>query len=97
MPSAASMGTVAGALLSSSPVLDGSSSPPLDSAAGAYPRNDGLGAHTASAIYNAMIAPLLGFPIKGVLWYQGESNVDRAEQYRTLFPALIADWRARFR
>ncbi len=67
------------------------------SKAGPYPRNDGIGAHTASAIYNAMIAPILGYPIKGVLWYQGESNVDRAEQYRTLFPALIADWRDRFR
>lgn len=67
------------------------------SAAGAYPRNDGLGEHTASAVYNAMIAPILGFPIKGALWYQGESNVARAEQYRTLFPALIADWRARYK
>ncbi len=67
------------------------------SKAGPYPRNDGIGPNTASAIYNAMIAPLLGFPIKGVLWYQGESNVGRADQYRTLFPALIADWRDRFR
>jgi sialate O-acetylesterase len=41
-----------------------------------------------------MIAPLLPFPIRGVIFYQGESNNDRAAQYRTLFPALIADWRA---
>jgi sialate O-acetylesterase len=44
-----------------------------------------------------MIAPLLtypkAFPIKGTIWYQGESNVKRAHQYRKLFPALIADWR----
>ncbi len=43
--------------------------------------------------YNAMIAPLVPFPIRGVIWYQGESNAGRAYQYRRLFPALIADWR----
>ncbi|GIX22178.1 MAG: 9-O-acetylesterase [Gammaproteobacteria bacterium] len=47
-------------------------------------------------LYNGMIAPLVGFPIKGVIWYQGESNVGRAEQYRTLFARLIGDWRARW-
>jgi sialate O-acetylesterase len=65
-------------------------------AARPYPREDELGPHVASTLYNAMIAPLTGFPVRGALWYQGESNVGRAEQYRTLFPALIADWRARF-
>jgi len=40
-----------------------------------------------------MIAPLVGFPIRGVIWYQGESNAERAYQYRKLFPALIQDWR----
>ena len=44
-------------------------------------------------IYNAMIAPLQSFPIKGVIWYQGESNCDRGRQYRELFPLLIKDWR----
>jgi len=47
-------------------------------------------------LYNAMIAPLLPCSIRGAIWYQGESNVGRAYQYRTLFPAMIADWRARF-
>lgn len=47
-------------------------------------------------LYNGMINPLTGFSIKGVLWYQGESNWDRAEQYRELFPAMIADWRKKF-
>ncbi|TWR24824.1 9-O-acetylesterase [Mucilaginibacter pallidiroseus] len=47
-------------------------------------------------IYNAMIAPILPFNIKGVIWYQGESNADRAEEYKTLFPLLINDWRAKF-
>ena len=43
-----------------------------------------------------MIAPLLPGQIKGVIWYQGESNIGRAKQYQTLLPALIHDWRARF-
>ncbi|MDP4291312.1 MAG: sialate O-acetylesterase [Bacteroidota bacterium] len=44
-------------------------------------------------LYNAMIAPLIPYAIKGVIWYQGESNSVRAKQYRTLFPAMINDWR----
>jgi sialate O-acetylesterase len=46
-----------------------------------------------SVIYNAMIAPLQSFPIKGVIWYQGEANNLFARQYRELFPLLISDWR----
>jgi sialate O-acetylesterase len=41
-----------------------------------------------------MIAPLIPYAIRGAIWYQGESNIDRAYQYRTLFPAMIANWRA---
>jgi sialate O-acetylesterase len=40
-----------------------------------------------------MIAPLIPYAIKGVIWYQGESNAGRAYQYRKLFLALIQDWR----
>ncbi len=47
-----------------------------------------------SSLYNGMIAPLIPYRIKGVIWYQGESNSGKARRYRTLFPALIADWRA---
>lgn len=47
----------------------------------------------ASVLYNGMVAPVLSYGFKGVIWYQGESNVGRAEQYKTLFPALIQDWR----
>ena len=43
-----------------------------------------------------MIHPLLKFPVKGAIWYQGESNAGRAAEYRTLFPAMIADWRAKW-
>jgi sialate O-acetylesterase len=44
--------------------------------------------------YNAMIAPLAPYAIRGFLWYQGEGNRDRAAQYRALFPTLIHAWRA---
>ena len=47
-----------------------------------------------TVLYNGMIAPLQPFALKGAIWYQGESNADNPAQYRTLFPALIGDWRA---
>lgn len=51
-------------------------------------------------LYNAMVHPLLSFPIRGVIWYQGESNANAengdAFVYRDLFPAMIEDWRARW-
>ncbi len=56
----------------------------------------GSGQNAPTTLYNGMIAPLQPFALKGVIWYQGESNADRAEQYRTLFPALIADWRQKW-
>jgi sialate O-acetylesterase len=46
-----------------------------------------------TGLFNGMIAPLGSFPIRGVIWYQGEANVDRASEYRELFPALIRAWR----
>ena len=52
--------------------------------------------HVPSLVYNGMIAPLTNFPIKGIIWYQGEANVSRAEQYSYLFPALIKDWRKKW-
>ncbi|GHT78022.1 9-O-acetylesterase [Bacteroidia bacterium] len=49
-------------------------------------------------LYNAMLAPLFTYPIKGVIWYQGESNASgRAIEYRNLFATLIRDWRARWK
>ena len=50
-----------------------------------------------TALYNGMIAPLVPYALAGVIWYQGETNAPRAYQYRTLFPALIRDWRAQWR
>jgi sialate O-acetylesterase len=52
--------------------------------------------NVVTLLYNGMIAPLLPFAIKGAIWYQGESNADRAYQYRRLLPAMIGDWRHRF-
>jgi sialate O-acetylesterase len=46
-----------------------------------------------AGLFNAMIAPLTPYGIKGVIWYQGESNTDRPAQYRELFRTLIRDWR----
>ncbi|MFZ4634141.1 MAG: sialate O-acetylesterase [Saprospiraceae bacterium] len=49
--------------------------------------------NVGTAIFNAMVNPVTGFPMRGVLWYQGESNVGRAFEYRFSFPLLIQDWR----
>ena len=46
-----------------------------------------------SNLYDSMIVPLIPFAIRGAIWYQGESNVGRAYQYRTLFPTMIRNWR----
>ena len=47
-----------------------------------------------SGLYDAMITPLEDFHIRGAIWYQGESNTERAFQYRSLLPAMIRGWRA---
>lgn len=50
----------------------------------------------ASSIYDGMIAPLMPFAIRGAVWYQGESNEARAEQYNILLPTMIRAWRERW-
>jgi len=52
-----------------------------------------LNQYSPTALYNGMIAPLIPYTIKGVIWYQGESNVGRAKQYEKLFPTMIRSWR----
>ena len=47
-------------------------------------------------IYNGVLASHLGYGMRGVIWYQGESNVRRAEQYRDLFPMMVEHWRDRW-
>lgn len=62
----------------------------------ATPAAPNLEPNFPSAIYNQMIKPWTGYAIAGAIWYQGESNQKRAEQYQTMFPAMITDWRAQW-
>jgi len=57
------------------------------------PRNPLTGNHRPANIYNGVLNPTIGYGIKGVIWYQGESNASRAYQYRELFPLMIQHWR----
>ncbi len=57
------------------------------------PRVKSLNPSTPSVLFNAMVNPVLLYPIKGAIWYQGEANVGRADQYTKLFPLMIKDWR----
>lgn len=57
---------------------------------GAFPVN---AQNQPTALYNAMVAPAINYTIKGFLWYQGEANTGRAEEYAKLQPAQIIDWR----
>ncbi len=61
-----------------------------------YPSTSTLGPNTATTLYNGLIAPVVPFGIRGALFYQGEANRYDARGYRSLFPAMIADWRAHF-
>ncbi|MEI6950319.1 sialate O-acetylesterase [Paraflavisolibacter sp. H34] len=53
--------------------------------------------NSPAKLYNGMIAPLQPYSLKGVIWYQGENNAERAYQYRRLFPAMIRNWRDDFK
>jgi sialate O-acetylesterase len=52
-----------------------------------------IGPGTPSVLYNGMVSPVLPYQIKGAIWYQGEANVGRADQYAKIFPAMIQNWR----
>jgi len=47
-------------------------------------------------LYNAMINPIIHYPVKGAIWYQGENNAGQAYNYRTLFPLMIQSWRQKW-
>lgn len=64
--------------------------------ASAFPVDLGGNPNIPTVLSNGMIEPMLPLAVKGAIWYQGESNADRAEQYRRLLPAMIGDWRRRF-
>ncbi|MEN9569247.1 MAG: hypothetical protein RL172_478 [Bacteroidota bacterium] len=60
----------------------------------AMANSNGIAAHLQpTALYNAMIHPVVNFTIKGFCWYQGESNTGKPAEYAALLPALIKDWR----
>ena len=46
-----------------------------------------------SSLFNSMVHPFYGYTIKGVIWYQGESNTKNPEEYAKFFPEMINDWR----
>ncbi len=50
-----------------------------------------------AAPFNAMTAPVINYSIKGIVWYQGESNTGQAKEYAKLLPALIRDWRRQWK
>lgn len=49
-----------------------------------------------AGLYNTMVAPAIPYKIKGIIWYQGESNTDKPNDYKKLLPALIANWRKKW-
>jgi sialate O-acetylesterase len=57
------------------------------------PRNILAGQHRPANLYNGVLKPILGYGMRGAIWYQGESNAGRAYQYRHLFPLMISSWR----
>jgi len=62
----------------------------------ARPLTGGPNAWAPGALFNGMVHPLLPYAVRGILWYQGESNVGRAAEYAAEFPALIRAWRSHF-
>lgn len=58
-----------------------------------HPVFDPANANATGVLYNGMIHPVIPYALRGFIWYQGESNGDRGYEYRTLFPAMIANWR----
>src|SRR5690606_32046371 len=68
--------------------------PPPD--LGPAPRTPWESVGGLSMIYNAMIAPLGAYGLRGIAWYQGESNVDEPGAYRELLTHFMADWRRQF-
>jgi sialate O-acetylesterase len=57
------------------------------------PRNPLAGQHRPANLYNGVLRPIIGYGIRGSIWYQGEANANRAYQYRHLFPLMIQHWR----
>lgn len=66
---------------------------PLPGARPRPPRNQMTGQHRPANLYNGVLNPIIGYGIRGAIWYQGESNANRAHAYREIFPLMIQSWR----
>jgi sialate O-acetylesterase len=76
-------------------LASGTTAPPKPWVPGGGPGDN----NRPGVLFNGMIEPLIPYSLKGIAWYQGESNADTiagALEYRTLFPTMIRDWRARW-
>ncbi|MEM6278065.1 MAG: sialate O-acetylesterase [Verrucomicrobiota bacterium] len=58
-----------------------------------YPRNPLIGQHRPGNLWNGVLSPIIGYGIRGTIWYQGENNSARAYQYDDLFGLMITEWR----
>jgi sialate O-acetylesterase len=67
----------------------GKPAPPKPSAS----NKDAVGYHRPANLYHGRVEPVMPYAIRGVIWYQGESNAGRAYQYREMFPLMISSWR----
>lgn len=66
------------------------------SAEAVAPYKDMPEVNNASILYNGMMSPLVGYAIRGCLWYQGEANIDQPDLYTRLLPDLVSDWRTKW-
>ena len=72
------------------------SKPVLASKSPAPPGSPEGGSSSETVLFNGMVNPLIPYAIKGAIWYQGESNAKQPKLYQSLFPDMIADWRAKW-
>jgi len=70
---------------------------PFTTRAPQSPQQTLSGQHRPGNLYNGVLLPLIGYGIKGAIWYQGESNAARAAEYATLFPLMINLWRSEWK
>lgn len=64
---------------------------------GQAPANTFSAQNEPSGLYNTMVAPAINYAIKGFVWYQGETNTGKPNEYRELLPALITNWRNKWK
>lgn len=60
------------------------------------PKAQKISPQNPSTLYNAMVSPYINYSVRGFLWYQGENDHQRADQYKNMMPAMVNDWRKKF-